>query len=172
MRAFLAPGVPADLARAALRRAWAADPNIRDFVGLAENAWDFNAPDAMPGFGPLEMSDELRQGIMQLVGRNMTPPPVDSPGATTLVTEGESPPVEPDPKTVTGPFLEEKTVIEADPSSDPHRKPMAEENATGGAHQIASADEQASAERRPIAQESAQRMPEAPGRRHGGALPR
>src|SRR5690348_12633172 len=31
VRAFLAPGVPTDLARAALRRAWAVDPAIRDF---------------------------------------------------------------------------------------------------------------------------------------------
>ncbi len=53
IRAFLAPGVPAELTRAALRRAWAADPKIRDFIGLSENAWDFNAPGAIGGFGPL-----------------------------------------------------------------------------------------------------------------------
>ena len=35
--AFLRPGVPADLTRAALRRAWSSDPAIRDFVGLVEN---------------------------------------------------------------------------------------------------------------------------------------
>ena len=33
IRAFLAPGVPPELTRAALRRAWATDPKIRDFVG-------------------------------------------------------------------------------------------------------------------------------------------
>src|SRR5262245_150336 len=32
IRAFLAPSVPPELTRAALRRAWAADPKIRDFV--------------------------------------------------------------------------------------------------------------------------------------------
>jgi hypothetical protein len=70
IRAFLAPGVPADLTRAALRRAWAADPAIRDFVGLADYAWDFNAPDAMAGFGPLEMTDALRREIIgMLTGR-------------------------------------------------------------------------------------------------------
>ena len=53
IRAFLAPGVPKELARAALRRAWSADPAIRDFVGLAENDWDFTDPTAMPGFGAL-----------------------------------------------------------------------------------------------------------------------
>ena len=56
--AFLRQGIPQDLSRAALRRAWAADPAIRDFVGLAESAWDFNDPHAMPGFGPLDCSEE------------------------------------------------------------------------------------------------------------------
>jgi hypothetical protein len=51
--AFLQTGVPAELTRAALRRAWASDPAIRDFIGIAENQWDFNDPDGIPGFGPL-----------------------------------------------------------------------------------------------------------------------
>jgi hypothetical protein len=55
---FLRKGVPLELSRAALRRAWTSDPGIRDFVGLAENAWDFNDPNAMPGFGPLDHSPE------------------------------------------------------------------------------------------------------------------
>jgi hypothetical protein len=63
---FLRKGIPAELSRAALRRAWASDPAIRDFVGLAENAWDFNDPNAMPGFGPLDYSAEQ---IEALVGR-------------------------------------------------------------------------------------------------------
>src|SRR5437588_1819752 len=71
IRAFLAPGVPAELTRAALRRAWAADPKIRDFVGLADYDWDFNAPGAMTGFGSLEMTDELRQQIARMVGGNL-----------------------------------------------------------------------------------------------------
>ena len=67
IKAFLREGVPADLTRAALRRVWTADPAIRDFVGLAENAWDFTDPAAMPGFGPLEATDEVRQMIAQVV---------------------------------------------------------------------------------------------------------
>src|SRR5690348_13075829 len=57
VRAFLAPGVPAELTRAALRRAWSADPAIRDFIGLSENSWDFNVPGAMGGFGSLTIED-------------------------------------------------------------------------------------------------------------------
>lgn len=66
---FLRKGVPAELARAALRRAWSTDPTIRDFVGLAENAWDFNDPTAMPGFGPLDCSEvELAELVDRIVG--------------------------------------------------------------------------------------------------------
>lgn len=67
--AFLREGVPAELTRAALRRVWTADPAIRDFVGLAENAWDFTDPNAMPGFGPLESTDEVRRMIASVVNQ-------------------------------------------------------------------------------------------------------
>ncbi|MBH5385993.1 DUF3306 domain-containing protein [Bradyrhizobium diversitatis] len=67
--AFLGKRIPRDLSRAALRRAWATDPAIRDFVGLAENAWDFNDPTAMPGFGPLDCStEELAALVDRIVG--------------------------------------------------------------------------------------------------------
>jgi len=56
---FLAAGVPSDLARAALRRAWTSDPKIRNFVGLADYDWDFNAAGSMAGFGPLEIAGEV-----------------------------------------------------------------------------------------------------------------
>lgn len=60
VRPFLASGVPADFTRAALRRAWSADPAIRDFIGLSENSWDFNDPGGVPGFGALTMDDAHR----------------------------------------------------------------------------------------------------------------
>lgn len=65
VRAFLQRGVPAALTRAALRRAWSADPAIRGFIGLSENSWDFTAPDSMPGFGPLS-TEEVRRLAAQL----------------------------------------------------------------------------------------------------------
>jgi Protein of unknown function (DUF3306) len=68
IRAFLKPGVPPDLARAALRRAWVADPAIRDFIGIAENQWDFNDPNAIPGFGTLGPLDDVRRLVGQVFG--------------------------------------------------------------------------------------------------------
>lgn len=69
--AFLRKGIPRELGRAALRRAWTADPAIRDFVGLAENAWDFNDPNAMPGFGPLDCSAEQLNALVDRVVRGV-----------------------------------------------------------------------------------------------------
>lgn len=68
IRAFLAPRVPIELTRAALRRAWTSDPAIRDFVGIAENQWDFTKPDSVPGFGSLEFGEELRGMVARLFG--------------------------------------------------------------------------------------------------------
>jgi len=66
--AFLQSSVPAELTRAALRRAWTSDPAIRDFVGIAENQWDFNDPNGIPGFGPLGTV----QGQLSQVSPNLT----------------------------------------------------------------------------------------------------
>ena len=66
LRAFLGEGVPAELTLAALRRGWSVDPAIRDFIGLSENAWDFNNPTAMSGFGTLK-ADDVRKLAAQIV---------------------------------------------------------------------------------------------------------
>ena len=67
--AFLRAGVPAELARAALRRAWTSDPAIRDFIGIAENQWDFNDPNGVPGFGPLDPTEKADDLLARVSGR-------------------------------------------------------------------------------------------------------
>jgi hypothetical protein len=69
IRDFLAPSVPPELTRAALRRVWTTDLKIRDFVGLADYDWDFNTPGSMAGFGSLEPTDALRRQAADLIGR-------------------------------------------------------------------------------------------------------
>ena len=101
IRAFLAPGVPQSLARAALRRAWVADPAIRDFKGLAENDWDFTDPTAMAGFGELPPDYDVKKLLAQLFsdGEKETPPniatnePADP--QTSLIAEQIAAPVPP-----------------------------------------------------------------------------
>jgi TorA maturation chaperone TorD len=84
IRAFLAAGVPADLARAALRRAWASDPIIRDFIEVADNQWDFTDPKAMAGFGPLPNGVDLPSLAAQAAAALDDAPHVsaDNAGAT------------------------------------------------------------------------------------------
>jgi hypothetical protein len=73
IRGFLQSRVPAALTRAALRQAWASDPSIRDFIGIAENQWDFNDPYAMPGFCPLPETDDVPARLAQALGRHDKP---------------------------------------------------------------------------------------------------
>jgi hypothetical protein len=68
IRGFLQSRVPAALARAALRQAWVSDPAIRDFIGIAENQWDFNDPTAMPGFGPMRATDDVPTLLGRVLG--------------------------------------------------------------------------------------------------------
>jgi len=92
IRAFLRPGVPPDLSRAALRRAWSADPAIRDFIGLVENGWDFNDPNGMAGFGPIA-ADDVARLLAQIIGS----PPAEAAAPQPLTSaqanfEQDSPP--------------------------------------------------------------------------------
>ncbi|MBY0531701.1 MAG: DUF3306 domain-containing protein [Xanthobacteraceae bacterium] len=68
IRAFLSKGVPAALTQAALRRAWSADPAIRDYIGLSEYSWDFNSP-GIDGFGPLDPSINVPEMVADVFGK-------------------------------------------------------------------------------------------------------
>lgn len=86
LSAFLRTNVPAVLKNAALRRVWSLDPTIRDFTGPAEYAWDFNAPDGVPGFAA-ELGGNLRKLLAQATG---IPDPEDEPGEEPALAAGEA----------------------------------------------------------------------------------
>ncbi len=64
--AFLRKGVSAEVQRLALQRAWQSDERIAGFRGMAEYAWDFNAP----GYGRLSATDD----VAKLLEAVLTPP--------------------------------------------------------------------------------------------------
>ena len=85
---FMRPGVPAALRHAALRRAWTSDPAIRDFRGLQENDWDFNAPDGIPGFGTFNSDVEIKKLAARLFGtHDEASAPVPEAASTDRPTE-------------------------------------------------------------------------------------
>jgi hypothetical protein len=147
VRAFLAPGIPAQLTRAALRRAWTADPAIRDFVGLAENAWDFNAPESITGFGA-------------------TVSPQDAQRLLAALTEDQPPPRAPDPTVKSEPTQKPDICAAAD---DPHEQTAlpAPPAAEPPANMIDDREPHDCA----VQEETAQEQPTTMARRHGGALP-
>jgi len=80
IRVFLQKGVPGELSRAALRRAWSADPAIRDFIGIAENQYDFATGKDLPGFGELDIgADELRRLVAEVFGEKPAPLELPTP---------------------------------------------------------------------------------------------
>jgi hypothetical protein len=86
VKAFLAPGVPLELTRAALRRAWRVDTAIRDFIGLSENAWDFDATDGVPGFGSLNLEE-----VRGLVAQVLDEPRVTDPSSAAAPVADDQP---------------------------------------------------------------------------------
>jgi hypothetical protein len=86
--AFLRKGVPEVLKKAALRRIWALDPTIRDYVGDARDyAWDWNTPGGVPGYGPLLPGDDMTERLDRMFSRLADPaePRPDTPDALASV---------------------------------------------------------------------------------------
>ncbi|MBV1797166.1 DUF3306 domain-containing protein [Siccirubricoccus sp. G192] len=90
---FLRAEVPAALRQAALRRIWTLDPAIRDFVGPADYAWDFNAPDGVPGFA-LELGGDVGRLLAQAIGlrEEEAPAPEPPPAADSAEAAAPEPP--------------------------------------------------------------------------------
>ena len=153
--AFMQQGVPVSLSRAALRRAWSADPKIRDFIGLSENSWDFTKPETITGFGQLLPTDDVKKLLARVLSEDEPP-----------VVTGEAP-------SRTAPQQSEKVSEESTPTQQ-----LIASNRDSEAMDSAPTESQESLLRRtencPATQ---QEKPEEPAsdagfkRRHGGALP-
>ncbi len=89
---WLRKRVPDAWRQAALKRAWTTDPAISQFTGLAENAWDWNAPDGVPGFGPLSPTHDVTQLLGRVIGRSPESGALEAEKAA--ATTAESPPRE------------------------------------------------------------------------------
>jgi Protein of unknown function (DUF3306) len=85
--AFLQKRVPAELQRLALRKAWTTDPAISSFIEVAENQYDWNAIDGVPGFGPMDPSWDIDALLAQATGA--LPPAKDDIAVATSTTSVE-----------------------------------------------------------------------------------
>src|SRR5882672_6648856 len=67
--AFLRKGVPEHLRNAALRKSWALDPAIRNYVNPAlDYAYDWNTPGGVPGNSELGTGIDVARMVSQIMG--------------------------------------------------------------------------------------------------------
>lgn len=66
---FLRKGVPESLRNAALRKSWALDPAIRNYVNPAlDYAFDWNTPGGVPGSSELAAGTDIAKMVLQIMG--------------------------------------------------------------------------------------------------------
>lgn len=129
LKPFFAKGVPLALKQAAVSRMWTLDPIIRDFVGPADYAWDFNAPDGVPGFS-LDLPEEAKALAKRLLGvdrdeQDQTERPLAEapPAAKQAPPAALPPPAAPvaaaHPPDFVPPTLLPESSAEAEPEPDP-----------------------------------------------------
>jgi len=81
--AFLRKGVPEHLRNEALRKSWALDPAIRNYVNPAlEYAYDWNTPGGVPGGGELGAGIDVARMVSQIMGGEASEPPTTAANAT------------------------------------------------------------------------------------------
>jgi hypothetical protein len=162
IRGFLEAGVPEDLTRVALRRVWSLDPAIRDFVGLSENSWDFNAPGAMSGFGPIN-EEEVGRMLTRLLGEADTVAAAVHPPVVAQSEGSQKPADESNPVDYQATNLESPAPVSTAQQLDLNQIPTAGDMVQQRrAHAAAAQSELTPSE---------YRAPTLP-RSHGGALPR
>jgi hypothetical protein len=146
---FLRKGVPKALKAAALRRAWSLDPAIRDYVGPSENAWDFNDPSSIPGFGGATAEGEIGRALRS------------------LERTAKAPDSEPHPA---GPAPEEESTTAPSPLSDDAGE--TDEIATAGPAGPAPEDDETADPDKAAPADQVESDTRIAGRRHGGAIPK
>ena len=171
IRAFLAPGVPLELSRAALRRAWVVDPNIRTFIGIAENQWDFTAPESIPGFGSLTAVDDVRKLLADVFGESSQHPDAEASAPSDRLAAAAAQPVGEPEESAQCEIVEDESATAGEDESAPTLVAGPNKDGVLGTpvlDVVQHSENDAAAH--PLSRDHADVIPSRP-RRHGGALP-
>jgi hypothetical protein len=160
---FLRKGVPEHLRNAALRKSWALDPAIRNYVNPAlDYAYDWNTPGGVPGSSEIGAGMDVARLVSQIMGGGE--PAVEPPA--TAVSPGNAPvgdaalPLGPDAIQKSEPELPAQAVRLGSETVSTAQKPAnAEEGSRSEVTQVAESEECNSA------------APQHAVRRHGSAKP-
>jgi Protein of unknown function (DUF3306) len=98
---FLRKGVPESLRNAALRKSWALDPAIRNYVNPAlDYAYDWNTPGGVPGSSEIGAGVDIARMVSQIMGGESAVPAADAAnesGAACTQLPGDSATQKPEP---------------------------------------------------------------------------
>jgi hypothetical protein len=90
--AFLRKGVPEEVRNAALRKSWALDPAIRNYVNPAlDYAYDWNTPGGVPGSSELGAGVDVVGLVSQIMGTGETAAGSPIPAAATPTEMADAP---------------------------------------------------------------------------------
>lgn len=102
---FLRKGVPESLRNAALRKSWALDPAIRNYVNPAlDYAYDWNTPGGVPGNSEIAAGTDIAKMVLQIMGSDSAAPgaqesntlshsdAIDAAGSDSCVDAPQNPP--------------------------------------------------------------------------------
>jgi Protein of unknown function (DUF3306) len=158
--AFLRKGVPEHLRNAALRKSWALDPAIRNYVNPAlEYAYDWNTPGGVPGSSEIGAGMDVARLVSQIMGSGgsaVEPPMPAVAGENEPASDAAQSP-EPNPTSEAGPDLPTQAFRLSDEAASMAQKPSDAE--AGGRNEGESSEKCNSA------------APQQPLRRHGSAKP-
>jgi Protein of unknown function (DUF3306) len=160
--AFLRKGVPESLRNAALRKSWALDPAIRNYVNPAlDYAYDWNTPGGVPGSGEIGPGVDIARMVAQIMGGGES------------VVEHAAPTAEPgnEPASVWAQLPEDGAT--QNPAPDLPVQAVRLGNETSSQEPLnAQEAERVDAEQAKRAEESSAAAPQHEVRRHGSAKPR
>jgi hypothetical protein len=160
----LQKGVPEHLRNAALRKSWALDPAIRNYVNPAlEYAYDWNTPGGVPGSSEIGAGLDVARMVSQIMGDG---PAVESPVAA----------ADPAKQPVDDPTLsaEQRAVPEPQPAPDLATEALRlTDVGIPTAQETGAADQDAGPEAGHVAvnEGDGSVAPQQPVRRHGSAKP-
>jgi hypothetical protein len=98
--AFLRKGVPEHLRNAVLRKSWALDPAIRNYVNPAlDYAYDWNTPGGVPGSSELGAGLDVARMVSEIMGTGVAPagPPTSAAAVPAEIATDPASPGEPEP---------------------------------------------------------------------------
>ncbi|MFZ2158452.1 MAG: DUF3306 domain-containing protein [Bradyrhizobium sp.] len=156
---FLRKGVPEHLRNAALRKSWALDPAIRNYVNPAlEYAYDWNTPGGVPGSGELGAGMDVARMVSQIMGSG-------EPAAAPSIPAAESG----NAATSPAPAPEHHATRQTEPDLPTETLRLGDEVAAVSSSNVDDGDNETG--RTPEAEASNFAAPQQPVRRHGTAKP-